>query len=180
MIDAASTDLVFGLLAFLVPKSDRDKAMQLQCAVMRLDLKDGVATANNSIAMMSDRTRLVAGGAIDLRRQQLDMVARVEARRGISLSVGELAGDIRITGPMSDPHFGVGISGIAETAVATGAAVMTGGLTLLAEQAVELVSGSEDVCALARGDAPESSDLEETVENPLKAIGGAIKGLFGE
>ena len=57
---------------------------------------------------------------------------------------------------------------------------MTRGLILLARQALELVSGSENLYILARQDAPERSDFERTVENPLKAIGGAIKDLFGD
>lgn len=125
------------------------------------------------------------------------MAVKTGVREGVGISTANLANLVRLRGSLMEPTLAIDPLGAARTAVSAGAAVASGGLSLLAEQVLQGAGETEDVCAIALGETPapaaESSPEEKAApalpslpDNPVdavedmgKSLGEGLKGLFG-
>lgn len=129
------TDLILGVLKRLTP-ADAKRADLLRCVVVRLPLRDGLATIDRSIALETSELDVVAVGRVDLRTQTLDLAFRPTPKKGVGLNPASLAQFVKLQGPIAAPEYAIDVAGSARGAVSIGAAVATGGLTLLGERAL--------------------------------------------
>src|SRR5690606_15337153 len=118
-----------------------DPSTDIQCAVVRLSVREGVAHADRTIAAETSRLTASASGTIDLARQTLDLVVRPRARKISGVPAVELADVIRVTGPIAKPSFRLDTLGAAKAAATVGGALATGGWSLLASP---LLNATED------------------------------------
>jgi len=82
---------------------------------------------------------------IDLKSEGIAMNIRTTPRKGISISAGELINPyIKVIGTLAAPRLAVDEKGVL---ISGGAAVATGGLTLLASAVWDRLRRSEDRCA---------------------------------
>jgi hypothetical protein len=98
---------------------------------------------------------VVASGVINLREQTLQLELRPSVKKGLGLNPANLATDfMEISGPLQNPHMGVGAKGAVRGAAKVGVGVATGGLSLLVPS---VVGAAKDVsvCAQASAQAPK-------------------------
>jgi uncharacterized protein involved in outer membrane biogenesis len=165
-----------------------DATTDLRCAVARLPLANGVARIDRSIAAETSKLGVAAIGTIDLRSETLDLALRPQLRQKVDLDVTQLAGLVRVRGPIASPTVGVDAAGTAAAAARNGAAAGTGGWSEIARALVrgggETPGGNE--CAVALGkvapaaapaEAPAQSARTPTPASPLDDIGRALQGL---
>lgn len=156
-----------------------DPSTDVQCAVVRLSVANGVAHAERTIALETSRLTASASGTIDLRSGTLDLLVRPRARKIAALPSVELADVIRVTGPIRKPSFKLDTLGAAKTAVTIGSAVATGGWALLA---TPLLSAGEDKspCATARAGGKVQAGSQASSSNaPGDPIAPILRGIFG-
>lgn len=136
------------LLIGLTPLfSEKDaEHVELACASARLPFVYGRAAAEPIAGIRSSASQLLLSGYVDLRRQSLDVRGRIRARSGISLGASALAGTVRISGKLSHPETGLDPSGAPETVARLGAAVLTGGASLLATALWDAATPGSDAC----------------------------------
>lgn len=155
-----------------------DPSTDIQCAVVRLSVREGVAHADRTIAAETSRLTASASGTIDLARQTLDLVVRPRARKISGVPAVELADVIRVTGPIAKPSFRLDTLGAAKAAATVGGALATGGWSLLASP---LLNATEDKspCATARagGKAPSGSQGAGTPAPAVDPL-APFRGLF--
>ncbi|HSO07187.1 MAG TPA: AsmA-like C-terminal region-containing protein, partial [Pelomicrobium sp.] len=158
------------LLNALNPARTRDEYSELKCAVLRFPVRNGIATIDNGIAVETAKVRLIGGGTVNLRTEQLELGFRPAANTGFG--VGGLARFAKVSGTLADPQIGLDMASAAAGAAAAGAAMITGGLSLLAGGLL-LNDVPENVCQVALSGAPK----------PKQESGGSIfdpiKKLFG-
>ena len=100
--DAASA---FSRLAEAVnPFRAIDAATELQCAVIRLPLANGIAHVDRGIAMETKKIGVAASGTLDLRDETLDFALKPQGKGGHS---GQ-SGAVRRSGPVPRPLYGTG------------------------------------------------------------------------
>ena len=164
----------------------RDKAggTALQCGVVRLPLRDGVAHVERSIAIETAELGVSASGSIDFRNETLDLGLRPQLRQGIPVDVGQIAGLVRFRGPFEKPEISIDPVKSAETLARIGAAVGTGGWSLLGEALFNAAAGSDSPCAVALGTkspapAKGAGTAAPSTGAPLQDLGKAIGKLFG-
>ena len=150
-----------GLLSNLNPL-DSDKTT-LECAVIRLDIEDGIADFHRKIAAQTTEVTWMGGGEINLKTEELDVGIAPKARGPISglTNVG-LASLVHVGGTLAEPKIGVDVAEVAKKYVGYTAFVATGGLSFLAQKLVETTQANMDQCKRILG------DLEETVDEEVK------------
>jgi hypothetical protein len=155
LLDRLAGDTLRELLTSLNPVARKKEFSQLKCGVVRVWLKDGIATIPKSVAFETEETAVMASGSVDLRSEQLDLAVRPKARRGLRISFGQVAAQlVRVRGTLAEPYLGVDALGTARTAASVGAAVATAGLSFLAEQLVTEVTEVKDPCKAALAAKP--------------------------
>lgn len=172
-VDWAGGDFLFQVLGSLNPLAATDDFTQMDCGVVHFIIKDGIAMADKGIAVETSKVHVVGAGAIDLGTEEIDIGITPRARQGVGLSLGgAVAGLTRVRGTLASPAIGVDELGAARTAASVGAAVATGGLSLLGELLFDKATSDDHPCRTAlgkRGKAPPRK----------KTNGGLIEGLFG-
>ena len=160
---------------------------ELQCAVIRLPLTAGVARVDRSIAIETREIDATMSGTLDFRNETLDLSIRPRVRQGIPIEIPQIAELVRFRGPFTAPTVNVDAMASATAIARIGAAISTGGLSVLGESILAQVGASTGTgaCEVALGKAGQAtaSAAAEPAKssaptNPIEGIGNALKGLF--
>ncbi|NVJ90229.1 MAG: AsmA family protein [Methylocystaceae bacterium] len=184
-INLAGGDLVSELTDALNPFAKKQDFTPLACMVVNLDFNKGVADYSKNIAIQTDKMNVTSSGTIDLADEKLDIDLKPEPRgdaADLGINASSLAGMVRLTGPLSDPGIGIDALGTAKAAMGIGAAIATGGVSLLVSGLADKAMSDSDPCATALGakSAPKKSpsqpnSTQEKSNNPVDSL----KSLFG-
>ena len=154
----ASGDLLVTLVEVLSASADGDDASRLECAVADFPLEGGRLESQTGIGFMTDTLSVRGGGYVDLGDETLSLFFDPKPREGIGLSAAGFADFVRLEGKLGDPRPVTDARGLASLGLRTGAAVASGGLTLLAEALFDRAAGENDACESAMnatdGDKP--------------------------
>ena len=111
----------------------------------------------------TDKVHMALKSVVDLKSEGIEINIRTTPKTGIGISAGDLVNPyIKVIGTLAAPRMAVDEKGVLLTG---GAAVATGGLTLLARAAWDRLKRSEDRCSMIAEEAVEIlsdrfSDLE--------------------
>ena len=116
------------LLQVLNIDTSKTENVDLKCAVVRADIKDGVATFPKGIAVNSDKLDLVSNGTINLRKDKLNLSVNAY-RSGIAKVslVQTMTNLFKISGTLQSPSIAIDQNGAIKTIA--GAALSGGTLT---------------------------------------------------
>ncbi len=189
----ASADALMSTLSMLTPGSDSANNSQLECAVVNFKIKDGLASAENGIAMSTSLMNVIGAGTIDLKTEALDIGITPKAKQGVGLNLGQVASLVRLGGTLANPSPKADAEAALKKGLSVGTAVATGGLSLLAEGLLsDGVADDQNPCDIALGKAPVKQAAKEkpvegkttvekttdTVKDAAGAIGDKLKSLF--
>ncbi|HUU71738.1 MAG TPA: hypothetical protein VMW70_03870 [Burkholderiales bacterium] len=163
VIQAVSADL----LTTLVPgRNKADEYSELECAAAYFDVKDGVASSPDGIALRFKRVDILGSGAINLATREILFGFKAVRRKWFSLSFLDLAGDFaKIEGTLDQPKVGLDAGNVL---VQGGAAWATLGVSLLATNFFRRMSAADDPCA-------EIVRIGRTAANPVDALTDALR-----
>jgi hypothetical protein len=168
VLDRVGADLLTQIISVAVPAGEKQKTTAFECGVVRLEIKKGVALADRTLVMKTEKVLLIGGGVIDLKTEELDLGARLAARKGIRIGAGTLSSLMRIQGTLAKPRVGTDLKGLAETGARVGIAVATAGLSLIAQSVYGHVNQDEDPCQTA---------LERKIEASPRDIKAIFKAI---
>lgn len=197
-LKVAGSDVLMQTLSLLKPDSDKPAMNQLQCMVAAFRIKQGVAVADSSIAMETPQMTVVGGGVVNLGTEKLDLGLQPHPREGLGISASQFAEVVRLGGTLSHPVPKTDTLAAMKTAARVGAAVATGGLSILAgglferatadshpcDTAAAYVTGKQPASTTATTPASTSTQTKQSGTNSSnESVGdklkGALKGLFG-
>lgn len=192
LINWGGGDILTQLMSSLNPMAKKEDYTPIACSVVRFKVTDGMAHAPKGIALETDKLDIVGDGAANLKTEGLDFGIKPNVKEGLGVGVGNLAGMVRLTGTMASPSVGVDTVEAAKTALKAGAAVASGGLSVLGGALLDktgVTSSSGSPCQVALGkSAPAKQESakpatgasgQQKSANPVDAATGALKGLFG-
>jgi uncharacterized protein involved in outer membrane biogenesis len=139
------------LLDALNPFRKKAPSTDLDCFVLVGRLEDGVATIE-PLAVRTDKMSALARGTIEFDSEKLDFNWTSKPRKGVGLTTSAITNPyIKVGGTLSRPSFDIKPL---TAATATGAAFLTGGLSLLGKGLWDRVTAGRKVCrkALKRAD----------------------------
>jgi hypothetical protein len=170
------------------PFRDVQPTTELECAVVRLPLANGISHVDRSIGVETKELGLTASGTLDFRSETLDFSFRPQVRKGLTIPIPNLAELVRLSGPFAAPQVKVDAAGSAKAIASIGVAVGTAGLSALGQM---LYSWSEGAgpgpCKVAlgapvgKGEPAPARRPEPGAADPVtEGIGKAFGKLFGK
>jgi uncharacterized protein involved in outer membrane biogenesis len=158
---------------------------ELQCAVIRLPLAAGVAQVDRSIGFETKELEASISGTLDFRNETLDLSIRPRVRHGIPIEIPQIAELVRFRGPFASPAVTVDAVASATAIARIGAAIGTGGLSVLGETIFAQAGASGGACEIALGKSGAAAantaaqpEKRDSSSNPIGDVGKALKGLF--
>ena len=176
------------LMGTLNPFRNTDPSTELVCAVVRLPLANGIAHIDRTIAMETNKLGVSASGTLDFRNETLDMGFQPKVRKGFTLPVPNFADLVRFAGPFRSPQVKVDTAGSVAAIASIGAAIGTGGWSLVGQTLFAWAEGSgPGPCQIALGAAttttaaaPAASAKGSSPVPLADDVGKAIGKLFGK
>ena len=173
------------LLNAVNPFRATDPSTELVCSVVRLPLANGVAHVDRTIAIETAKVGVSAIGTLDFRNETLDLGFQPKVRKGVTISVPNIAGLVRLSGPFRSPQVKVDAVGSAAAIASIGAAIGTGGWSLVGQTLFSWAEGSgPGPCQVALGaPAGKATSAAAKSEQPSSLpgeVGKAIGKLFGK
>ncbi len=144
--EAIGTDIILEMLTMLNPFMKEDETTELECAAVKLTAKEGVLTSNNQMAIETTKMKIVGGGVINLDTEELEIGFSPSAKKGVGVNIGSLVKFVRLGGTLKNPHPEADPVGMLKSGAAIGAAVSTGGLSLLVEGLFKRATSSGSAC----------------------------------
>jgi hypothetical protein len=137
-------DLLQEIVGTINPFRQTDPYTDFDCVVIPLQFDDGSLASAPNMFISTNRVRMAASPSINLKTEDLRVVVRTTPRRALSVSMGELVNPyVQVVGTLAAPRLAVDEKGVLITG---GAAVATGGLTLLARGIWDRLTRSGDPC----------------------------------
>ncbi len=180
-INWVGADFLSELAQAINPMAKKDDYTVLKCGVVRFEVSNGIAKSPKGIALETDKINVIGNGLIDLKTEAINFSIRPQARQGLGISLGDqVAGLISLKGTLADPKIGLDEEEAAIKAAEVGAAIATGGISLLGSVLFDKLSADETPCRTALGLGPEKSDKKANGGgNLLDDAAEGLKGLFG-
>jgi hypothetical protein len=168
-VSPLGTDLLRRLLQALTLQSLPTTQTRIDCAVIRLPLKNGVATVDRSIALETAQLAVSARGEVRFDDETLALAFRPSPKTGLGLNPVSLAQLVLLKGPWLEPKLTLDAQGVAGAAASLGLAGATGGLSVLAQQLLK-PTPEKDVCRTAlSGAAPSPAPAKTPSPRPAPA-----------
>jgi len=142
-----SGDLLITIMDAVNPMRKKSDQTLLECAVVYLPMNQGQVTLDDSIGVVTDRLDIVLSGAVDLKTEALNIKIDPREKSGLTTGVN-LAGLVKLQGTLLNPQVGVNKEGVVNSAVSIGLGILTGGATILAENA-KLIATKSQPCKAA-------------------------------
>jgi len=137
-------NVLVSLLGAIDSKDKTQSRSSLECAVIQLDVVDGIATSRKGLALRTDTVNVLGGGTIKLGTGEIDLHFKTAQRKGLGISILGLADNfIHLTGTLRQP--GVEMNAVGFLAHG-GAAWATGGLSLLYDSLSRRLTASSNPC----------------------------------
>jgi uncharacterized protein involved in outer membrane biogenesis len=151
------SDLVSSIFRAINPLAETESVTILECGIYDVNIVEGVATIEQ-LALQSDKLTIISSGNINLDTEVIDMTLSTKTREGFGVSLGGVVNSfLKLGGTLGAPSVGVDAAGSVTT---TGAAVMTGGLSVLAKGLLDRVSAEADLCAALENPEIEAAPVE--------------------
>ena len=197
-VDVAGADVLTQLVDAVNPTAEKQDHSALSCAVVNFNVAKGVATAENGIAVETDKVNVIGAGTVDLGTEMLDLTVVPKAKSGVGINLSSaVAGLVRVQGSLNDPTVGIDKAGAAKAALSVGAALATGGLSVLGQALISKTTQDDNPCLTALGKAPPegsatapaeegaekteapAKSVEDKAKKALEGVGDAIGNIFG-
>ena len=134
-------DFTLSVLNAINPLRKRSDVTELACGVAYLPVQKGLIRINQTVATRSDRLDASLNGTVSLGAETMDLTISTRERSGLTTGVNP-AGLIAITGSFKQPRLGINKTGVVKQAAGVGLAIVTGGVSLLAQNAASVVTRS--------------------------------------
>lgn len=145
-------DVMMQLINVVNPFANKDPYMVAKCAVVNFQVTNGVANTNQGVVLVTDKMNVVSTGNINLGTERIDLSIRPQATTGLNMGLGNLTQSVKLAGPLSAPGVAIDKAGAVKAIGSLGAALATGGLSVLGQSAKAKVDAADqgDLCANAR------------------------------
>lgn len=182
-LDLVGGDLLNQLFTALNPAAGSEPYTSMECAVVNLRFRNGVAKYDKRVAVLTRQMSIVSAGTIDLKNERLDLGFKPMPRadtKDLGITAGDLVSAARLQGPLSKPELGLDAKGTAKAGLTLYGAIATGGASLLLEGLWNKATADENPCrtALSRGGSVGSKGSKQK-----SGTGGGLldklRGVFG-
>ncbi|MFK8021304.1 MAG: AsmA family protein [Pseudomonadales bacterium] len=142
------SDLLLETLNKLNPFAKSDPTTKLHCALVHFDIENGLMKTDKGLVVETEKMEIIGDGNINLEDETLDILITPNAKQTVGLNVGSVVKFMKLGGTLASPSPAVDAGGLLKSGASIGAALSTGGVSLLAENLVNKVA-KENACRAA-------------------------------
>ncbi len=142
-IDARVVDFWSMMFKMFSPKKT---STLLECVIIRLDAQNGEARAKESIAVETSDIYALGSGHMNLKTDVLNFTFDLYPRSQINLEAGSLDHLVYLKGTIQDPKWELSNKGLIKEGGTILLGIATGGISLIAEKLVKVVTNKGSVC----------------------------------
>ena len=157
VLDAFASDVMSEALNALNPFRKEDPNTEIECALMKFDIEDGVLKSKRGLVVETNKMEIVGGGRVELPSEKIDVSFSPSARAGVGVNVGSLVKFVKLGGSLREPKPKLDALGVLQSGAAVGAALSTGGISVLAEGLAKRALNAGSACKQARKRAQKES-----------------------
>jgi hypothetical protein len=132
-------NFVITVLDAMNPLRKKSSQTTLECAVAYLPITNGQVNIAKTVGLETDRLNAVMAGSINLKTEAVDLIIDPQEKSGITTGL-DLAGLAKVGGTLTDPKAMINQAGVINSAVSIGLGILTGGASILAENARSMSS----------------------------------------
>ena len=166
-IEVVGSDLVTETLNKLNPFAKQDPTTELSCALVRFTAEDGKLTTKNQLVMETSKMEIVANGNVNLNNEKISLEITPNAKSGIGINIGSAVKFLKLGGTLSAPRPAVSAGGLLKSGLAIGAAISTGGASVVAEGLAKRALNAGSACEAVRNTEDTApSETTDPVEAP--------------
>ncbi|MCP4256777.1 MAG: AsmA family protein [Planctomycetes bacterium] len=137
-------DFISELVNLVNPFANKETYTTIDCDRVFFEAENGVLQTSPTVLFRTDKINIMAAGSINLTNEKIEFNIETTPRTGLGISASDLVNPfIRIGGTMGEPKLTLDPTG---TLIEGSAAVMTGGLSILAKGLYERWLGPSDPC----------------------------------
>lgn len=167
-IQLLTNSFIDELLSKLNPFAKREPYIDVNCAVAIAKLEQGELSGDPIFILNSKKLNIFASADIDFNSEKIGATFKTVPQKGLGLSVSNLVNPfIGVGGTLAQPYLTLNPQ---QTLISGGAAVATGGLSLLATSLADRFLSESDPCgaALKKADAEFSALAKKyAVDEPI-------------
>jgi uncharacterized protein involved in outer membrane biogenesis len=154
-----SGDILAQLFSALNPFAEQEEYSNWDCTVAAIDFDDGVGELTPMLAQ-GEKLTILGGGTIDLNTEQLNLEFNTKPRSGIGVTADMFVTPfVGLGGTLKSPSVGLNARG---ALLEGGAAIATGGVSLLVRGLLDRATGEADQCAPALEEVRAAVDGAES------------------
>ena len=145
-IDVFGGDIFANILTAANPFRSIGEYVNMECAIMKFELADGVASTGENLAIKTERMTMRANGSINFADESLQFLISPKARTGLGINPSSLVKLVRVGGTLAQPQIETDAVRLLQTGAVVWAAIFSGGWSLLAQGLFDRASADADVC----------------------------------
>jgi uncharacterized protein involved in outer membrane biogenesis len=134
-------DFLLALANAVNPLRKSNATSELTCLVAYLPVNNGLVKIKQSVGMRTQDLDLTLDGQVNLGSEGLNINFQPKQRSGLTTGVSA-AGLVQVTGTLANPRMGINKTGVVKQATSVGLAIVTGGISLAAQNAAGVVTRS--------------------------------------
>ena len=156
-IEVVGSDLVTETLNKLNPFTKEDPTTQLSCALVRFTAEDGKLSTKNQLVMETSKMEIVGNGSINLNDEKISLGITPNAKSGVGINIGSAVKFLKLGGTLAAPRPAVSAGGLLKSGLAIGAAISTGGASVVAEGLAKRALNAGSACEAVRSETSDES-----------------------
>ncbi|MBU3576046.1 AsmA family protein [Polynucleobacter sp. UK-Mo-2m-Kol15] len=134
-------DFVVTLLDSINPLRKKTSETVLECAVAYMPINNGQINIAKTVGVETDRLDVVLAGSINLKTEAVNLTIDPQEKSGLTTGL-DLAGLVKMSGTLANPKAAINQAGVVNSAVSIGLGFLTGGASILAENARSMTTKS--------------------------------------
>jgi hypothetical protein len=166
IFEVIGSDILLQTINLINPFSERKEDTELECVAVYFKAEDGVLTSPEQLVIETGEIKIRGGGTINLNDETLMLDFVPTPRDGFGISLSDLASVVRIGGTLANPQPVADPSGILKAGATIGAAIATGGLSLLAQGLFDRMRSASTACGIifdnVTEDEPDQNNSDQS------------------
>lgn len=154
-IDSRYVDVFAAIWKSLNPSK---KGTSLECVAMLLKAENGMVNAKETIAMQTGDIYALGGGNVDLKNETIDLTFDLYPRSQMNLEVGSFDQVVHVKGTLAQPVWIKSPKGLIKEGGTLLLGAATGGISILAEKMLKIVSQKSSPCQQVLAEAFEETN----------------------
>jgi hypothetical protein len=166
-LNLIGSDVLSETIDKLNPFSEKKTSTEIECIAVHFKGSNGKFISDDGIALETKQTKIIGTGNIDIGNEEFLLGVSPIARTGVGINVGAAASLVRLGGTFSKPKIVADPAGMFTSGLSTGAAIYTGGLSMLAQGLIKRAIYSGSACDGNIDEIPTVEELPEEILNPV-------------